>query len=70
MWSDEASVRLRRKDGRFRFWMRSGKEIPTELALPQRQCGDGRLLILWERIIWFGGSSDLAVMRETMSSDR
>ena len=62
MWSDEASVRLRGKDGRFRLWIRSDKEIPTELAQPQQQCGGRRLLILWERFNLFGGRSDRLIM--------
>lgn len=67
VWSDEASVRLRGKDGRLRLWVRSDKEIPSELGQLCRQ-GGGWLLI-WGAI-WLGGRSELVIQRETMNSER
>lgn len=67
VWSDEASIRLRGKDGRLRLWVRSGQEIPLQLGQLCRQ-GGGWLLI-WGAI-WLGGRSDLIIQRETMNSER
>ena len=66
VWSDEASVCLRGRDGRLRVWMQSGDEIPGDLALPVNQ-GGGRLLI-WAAI-WMNGRTELHIQRNNMNSD-
>ena len=68
VWSDEASVRLRGKDGRLRIWITSGQKIPEDLKQPVRQGGGGWLLV-WGAI-WIGGRSDLVILKETMNSER
>ena len=66
VWSDEASVCLRGRDGRLRVWMQSGDEIPGNLALPVNQRG-GRLLI-WAAI-WMNGRTELHIQRNNMNSN-
>ena len=66
VWSDEASVCLRGRDGRLRVWMQPGDEIPGNLALPVNQ-GGGRLLI-WAAI-WMNGRTELHIQRNNMNSD-
>lgn len=67
VWSDEASVYLRRRDGRLRIWMKRGCRIPDHLVLPVTQ-GGGRLLI-WGAI-WTNGRTELHIQRENMNSER
>lgn len=67
VWSDEASVYLRRRDGRLRIWMKRGCRTPAHLVLPVTQ-GGGRLLI-WGAI-WTNGRSELHIQRENMNSER
>ena len=67
VWTDEASVHLRRRDGRLRIWTKRGNRIPDHLVLPITQ-GGGRLLI-WGGI-WMNGRSELHIQRENMNSDR
>ena len=66
VWSDEASVCLRGRDGRLRVWMQSGDKVPGNLALPVNQ-GGGRLLI-WAAI-WMNGRTELHIQRNNMNSD-
>lgn len=49
MWSDEASVRFRGKDSSRLRNPDTVREIATDLAQPQMQCGGGRLLICGSR---------------------
>ena len=58
VWSDEASVCLRGRDGRLRIWMQSGDKVPDHLVLPVNQEG-GRLLI-WATI-WVDGRTELHI---------
>ena len=67
VWTDEASVCLRGRDGRLRLWMKSGDKIPDHLAMSINQ-GGGRLLI-WGAI-WMNGRSELHIQRDNMNSDR
>ena len=67
VWSDEASVYLRCRDGRLRIWMKHGCRIPDHLVLPVTQ-GGGRLLI-WGTI-WTNGRTELHIQRENMNSER
>lgn len=66
VWTDEASVCLRARDGRLRVWVQSGDELPEHLALPVNQ-GGGRLLI-WAAI-WKNGRSELHVQKNNMNSE-
>ena len=66
VWTDEASVCLRARDGRLRVWMKSGDKLPEHLALPVNQ-GGGRLLI-WAAV-WMNGRSELHIQTENMNSD-
>ena len=66
VWSDEASVCLRGRDGRLRIWMQSGDKVPDHLVLPVNQ-GGGRLLI-WAAI-WVDGQTELHIQRKNMNSD-
>ena len=67
VWSDEAAVRLRFKDGRLRVWFKSGEKIPDEFYTSTSQSDGGKLLI-WGAI-WSDGRSSLHVMKETMRSE-
>ena len=68
VWSDEASICAKQKDGRLKIWMRDGHKVPTDLIVPLCQGGGARLLI-WGAI-WIGGKSCLFVSRTTMNSER
>lgn len=66
VWSDEASVCLRGRDGRLRVWMKPGDKVPDHLVLPVNQ-GGGRLLI-WAAI-WMNGRTELHIQRNNMNSE-
>ena len=66
VWTDEASVHLRRRDGRLNIWMKRGNRIPDHLVLPITQ-GGGRLLI-WGAI-WMNGRSELNIQWANTNSD-
>ena len=68
VWSDEAAVRLRFKDGRLKLWIKSGRKIPGRFFTSRRQ-DDGRKLLIWGAI-WSDGRTSLHVMRENMNSER
>ena len=68
VWSDEAAVRLRFKDGRLRLWIKSSQKIPDEFFTSSRQ-EDGKKLLIWGAI-WSDGRTSLHVMRENMNSQR
>ena len=68
VWSDEAAVRLRFKDGRLRIWVKSGRRVPDRFFTSRSQ-DDGRKLLIWGAI-WSDGRSSLHVMRENMTSER
>ena len=48
VWTDEASVRLRQKDGRLRLWLRPDHKVPDELVVPMCQ-GGGSSVLIWGR---------------------
>lgn len=68
VWSDEASVRLRSRDGRLRLWIRPTHHLPEEFATHLCQAGGGWLLV-WGAI-WIGGRSQLHVTTQTMNAER
>ena len=66
VWTDEASVCLRGRDGRLRVWMKRGDQVPKHLTSSINQ-GGGRLLI-WAAI-WKNGRSELHIQKNNMNSD-
>ena len=68
VWSDEAAVRLRSKDGRLKLWLKSGRKVPDRFFTSRRQ-DDGRKLLIWGAI-WNDGRTSLHVTRENMNSER
>lgn len=67
VWSDEAALRLRFKDGRLKLWVKSGRKIPDRFFTSRRQ-DDVRKLLIWGAI-WSDGRTSLHVMRENMNSE-
>lgn len=68
VWSDEAAVRLRFKDGRLKLWIKSGQKIPDRYFTSRRQ-DDGKKLLIWGAI-WSDGRTSLHVTKENMNSER
>lgn len=67
VWSDEAAVRLRFKDGRLSLWLKSGKKVPDRFFSSRSQ-NDGKKLLIWGAI-WSDGHSSLHIMEENMTSE-
>ena len=66
IWTDEASVRLKSKDGRIRVWIKP--QDRDKHAVPIVPFGGGTLLIWGATLI--GGRSPLHIQKETMNGER